>query len=138
MKRLVYVATLLLLTGMTFGQVLPKGTLIGTHIMKINLNPGVSMEEFIQCLTGKYLPEMNKLDPDWQVYLVKGVRGTVNADAYGMIHVIKSEQVRSKYINPDGSRTELQKSESGKLKPVTDELSKFGTYTYEYTDWIVK
>lgn len=81
---------------------------------------------------------MNKLDPDWQIYLVKGVKGTINADAYGLIHIIKSEQVRSKCINPDGSRTEFFKSESEKLKPVTDELSKLGTYTYEYTDWIVK
>lgn len=44
MKRLVFVVTLFLLAVITFGQVLPKGTLIGTHIMKINLNPGVSME----------------------------------------------------------------------------------------------
>ena len=138
MEKLVFIAALLLLAGLSFGQVLPKGTLIGTHIMTINLNTGVSLEEFIRFFTGKYLPEMNKVDPEWQMYLVKGVRGSINADSYGLIHVIKSEEARSRFINPDGSRTEFFKSEIEKLQPINDELSKFGSYTYQWTDWLVQ
>ena len=138
MKKLILITALLLLTGMTFGQVLPKGTLIGTHAMTITLKPGVTMEQYIQFFTTKYLPELNKLDPDWQMYLVKGIRGNIFVNSFGLIHVIKSEQVRAKWVNADGTATELQKSANEKLKPITDELRKLGTYVTAYTDWIVQ
>ncbi len=138
MKRLIFLINLFLLTGITFGQVLPKGTIIGTHQMTITLKQGVTMEQYMQYFTSKYLPEYNKLDPDWQAYLVKGIRGSIFANTIGVIYVIKSEQTRAKYINPDGSATELQKSGNAKLKPVADELNKLGTYVSTWTDWVVQ
>ena len=126
-----------MITGTTFGQVLQKGTLIGTHAMTVTLNAGVTMEQFIQFYSSKVLPEMNKIDPDWKVYLVKGIRGSINANSFGLIHVIKSDKIRSKYMNADGSSTELGNSVNQKIKPIMDELNKFGTYTTNWTDWII-
>lgn len=138
MKKLFFISALVLLTAMTFGQVLPKGTFIGTHQMTITLKPGVTMEQYIQFFSSKYLPECNKLDPDWQIYLIKGIRGNIFANSFGLIHVLKSEQTRAKYYNADGSINELMKSANERIKPIQDELRKLGTYVYTWTDWVVQ
>ena len=128
---------LILLAGLTFGQSLQKGNLIGTHVMTVNLKPGVTMEQFIEFFKNKALPEWNKVEPDWKMYIVKSIRGDLK-NSFGMIHVVKSEKIRDKYNNDDGSSTELGKSVSEKLKPVWDELEKLGTFTTTYTDWVVQ
>lgn len=137
MKSLVLLTALILLLGSAFGQALPKGTMIGTHELTITLSPGVTLEQYIQFFTTKYLPENNKFDPDWQVYLFKGVRGS-KTNTYALMHVVKSEQTRAKYYNADGTTTELAKSWIEKMKPVSDEMKKLGTYKTVWTDWIVQ
>jgi len=43
------------------------------------------------------------------MYLVKSIRGDIK-NSFGMIHVIKSEKIRDKYFNTDGSSNELGNS----------------------------
>ena len=138
MRKLIFNTALILLTGIAFGQVLPKGTLIGTHAMVVNLNQGVTMDQYIEAIKTKVLPEWNKIDPDWQIYIVKSSRGNIWSNSFGLIHIVKSEEVRSKYINSDGSNTELQKAIMTKLTPVFDELNKYGTYSTTWTDWVIQ
>jgi hypothetical protein len=138
MRKLLIVTALLLFAGITMGQVLPKGTVVGTHTLSVTLQPGVTMEQFLEFLSSKYIPEQNKFDPDWQMYLVKGIRGNINNNSIGLIHIIKSEKVRAKYLNPDGSWTELGNSINEKLKPISDELDKYGSYTAQWTDWVIQ
>lgn len=95
------------------------------------------MEKYTDFFKTKVIPEMEKNMPNWKVYLVKGLRGE-NINSFGFIIVVKSVQDRDKYYNADGSDSELGKSTNVKLKPVTDELEKLGTYTSKYTDWIVQ
>jgi len=139
MKKLIFISTLILFTGISFGQVLPKGTRIGIHVMAIELQPGVTMEQFIQFYSDKVLVEWNKImSPDIHRYLVKGLRGEF-ADRYCMIAVIKSEEAFAKYYNSDLSQTELNKSIREKIKPFEDELKKLGTYKQEhFTQWEVQ
>ena len=111
MKKLIFITGLILLAGLTFGQSLQKGNLIGTHVMTVTLKPGVTMEQFIEFYKSKVIPEMNKIEPDWKVYLVKSIRGDAK-NSFGLIHVVKSEQVRNRYNNDDGSSTKLGKSVS--------------------------
>lgn len=48
MKKLFLICIVLILTsGFTFGQKLKKGNLIGTHVLTIELNAGVTMEQFL-------------------------------------------------------------------------------------------
>jgi len=136
MKKLVFITAMILLSGFAFGQGLQKGNLIGTHVLTVTLQPGVTMEQYIAFYSSKVLPEMNKLDPDWKMYLVKSIRGDIK-NSFGMIHVIKSEKVRDKYYNADGTSNELGNSVNEKLKPIFDELNKLGTSTTTYTDWII-
>jgi hypothetical protein len=138
MKKVVFIAAIILISGITFGQNLKKGNLIGVHTMTVTLKQGVTMEQFTQCYSNKVIPEMNKLDPEWQVYLVKSIRGNINENSIGMIHVLKSDNVRSKYYKADGTQTELGISTNAKIKPVMDELEKLGTVERTWTDWIVQ
>ena len=138
MKKVVFIAALVLISGITFGQNLKKGNLIGVHTMTVTLKPGVTMEQFTQFYSNKVIPEMNKLDPEWQVYLVKSIRGNINENSIGMIHFLKSDNVRSKYYKADGTQTELGISANAKVKPVMDELEKLGTVERTWTDWIVQ
>jgi hypothetical protein len=137
MKKLILIAAVILMAGITYGQSLQKGTLIGTHVMTVTLMPGVSMEKYMEALKTKLIPEMEKNMPTWKVYLLKGIRGE-NNNSFGLLYVIKSAQDRDKYYNVDGSDSELGKSLNVKLKPVLDELGKLGTLTTKYTDWLVQ
>jgi len=136
MKKLIMMAVLILMTGLMYGQSLQKGNLIGTHIFSVTLAPGVTMDKYIEFMTNKAIPEMEKVYTNWKYYLVKGIRGE-NPDSYGMIIVIKTQKDRDKYYNPDGTDSELGKQANEKLKPVMDEFTKMGTYTSKYTDWVV-
>lgn len=135
MKKLILITALILLAGITFGQALQKGNLIGTHIVTVTLAPGVTMEKWIDFLTTKAIPEWEKVYPEWKYYAVKGIRGE-NPNSYGMIVVVKSQKDRDKYYNADGTDSELGKKAAAKL-PLVDELNKLGTFTTKYTDWIV-
>ena len=137
MKKLILIAAVILMAGITYGQGLQKGNLIGTHVVTVSLMPGVTMEKFMDFYKTKVIPEIEKNVPNMKGYIVKGIRGE-NKDSFGEIFVFKSSQERDKYYNADGSDTELGKSVNAKLKPVLDELGKLGTYTTKYTDWIVQ
>jgi hypothetical protein len=137
MKKLVFIAVLILLSGFTFGQSLQKGTLIGTHVISVTLQPGVTMEKYAEFVKTKLIPEIEKNMPNFKVYLLKGIRGE-NNNSLGLLYVIKSAQDRDKYYNADGSDNELMKSVNAKLKPVTDEIGKLGTLDTKYTDWIIQ
>ena len=128
---------MILLSGFAFGQGIQKGSLIGTHVMTVTLMPGVTLEKCMDFYKTKVIPEMEKNIPNWKVYLIKGIRGE-NNNSFGLLFVIKSAQDRDKYYNADGSDTELGKSLGAKLKPLDDELGKFGTWTSKSTDWIVQ
>ena len=137
MKKLVIIGILVLLSGITFGQTLQKGNLIGMHVMTINLDPDVTMNQFLDFISSKIIPHYEKTMPGWKGYLVKGMRGK-HENSIGMIWVIESEQDRNKYYNEDGSPNELGISMREKRQPIFDELNKLGTWTSEYTDWLVQ
>lgn len=115
---------------------LQKGNLVGTHVMSVTLNPGVTMDQFLDFYTKKVIPIWEKNYVGWKFYLVKSIRGEIK-DSYGTIIVIKSEKDRDKYFNPDASHTKLGTEAMDKSKSVMDELNKLGTFTYTYTDWLV-
>lgn len=136
MKKLVFLSVLILLTGLTFGQVLQKGNLVGTHVMTVTLQPGVTMEKFIDFYKSKVMPEYEKNFPGMKAYLIKSLRGE-NKDSFGGFMVFKSEADRDKYFKADGSYTDLGTAADKKLKPVFDELAKLGTMTSKYNDWLI-
>ena len=136
MKKLVFLATLILLSGLAFGQTLQKGNLVGFHVMKITLQPGVTMEKFIDFYNSKVVPEYGKNYPGGKGFVAKSIRGE-NKDSFGVFMVFQTEKDRDKYFKSDGSSTDLGIAAENKLKPVIEELNKLGTMTTIYNDWLV-
>ncbi|MGE5406553.1 MAG: hypothetical protein ACM3NR_02475 [Methanosarcina sp.] len=137
MKTLALITSALLIAGVLSAQQLHEGNLIGTHIVKVNLAPGVTMDQFVQAWTTKAIPAYNENYPGWKMYAMKSRRGTVPENSLGLLFIIDSEQTRDKYYNPDGTLTDLAKAAEARLKPVLDEMDKLGTSETTYTDWVV-
>jgi len=137
MKKLILLIAIAFFAITVFAQPLKKGNLVGVHVVTVELKPGVTMEQFKDYYINKYLPQLNKLDPNWQMFFAEGIRGE-HANQLGMIHVIKTAKDRDKYYNKDGSANQLTLDFQKKLQPYTDELNKLGTYTTKYTDWMIQ
>ena len=137
MKKLILTAALILVVGTTFGQTFQKGNLVGFHVMTINLDPDVTMNQFMDFFTNKVGPEFEKNFPGIKTYIAKGIRGE-NKNSFGLIYLFETEEIRNKYFNEDGTFTELGNSAFEKIQPISEELSKLGTYTTIYTDWVIQ
>ena len=137
MKKTILAAGLIAWAGVAHAQGLNKGNLVGVHNIGVKLEPGVTMEQFVDFYNKKVVPELEKSRPGWKAYPVKRVRGE-KADGMGLIIVIPSERERDKYYNADGSDNELGRAANAKLQRVTDEMKKLGTITADpYIDWVV-
>ena len=64
---------LLLFAGIAFGQTLPKGSVIGLHTSVVTLNPGVTLDHYMDFMNNKLFPEFEKHFPGIKLYLVKGL-----------------------------------------------------------------
>lgn len=136
MKKLILIGILVLMGGFTIGQTLKTGNLVGIHVLTIELNPGVIMKQFQDFHISTLIPEYEKHYPGWQLYLAKGIRGE-NKNTYGWIMVAESEKTRDKLYNDNGSLTEYGKVINEKMKPVLEEVEKFGKLKRTYTDWLI-
>jgi hypothetical protein len=137
MKTLVIASLFIFLTNISLGQELKKGNVVATHIMVLELKTGVTLEQFTDFLTNKYIPAYEKIWKGWKAYPVKRIRGE-NTDGFGMIVVIKSVKVRDKYFNKDGSYSEFGILATECLRPLYSDLTKLATIKSDkYTDWLV-
>lgn len=137
MKKLILFTVLIFAVGLTYGQSLQKGNLVGTHVAEVSLKPGVTIEQFTEFYINKFIPEAEKIWKGWKFYLVKGIRGE-NNNSLGLIIIVNSEKERNKYYNSEGTHNDLGNTAFEKLKPVQDELDKLGTWTSKYTDWVIQ
>ena len=142
MRKLLVIAALLLFAGIAFGQTLQKGNLIGLHVIKVNLDPDVTYNQWENFGLTKYIPAMNEeFQGDIEMYYAKVARGD-DEGGLSLIWVIKSAEVRAKYFMQDGTATELFNSKNEKvIQTLADEMSKIGTSSYSrlhYNDWIIQ
>ena len=137
MKKMILAVALLSMVGTAEAQELKKGNLVGTHVMTVKLEPGVTIEKFTEFYVKKVVPEFERHLAGWKLHPVKRIRGE-KADGFGLIIVIDSEANRDKLYNADGSPSELGKASNAKIQPIIDEMQKLGTITADvYTDWLV-
>ena len=130
------VTVFLLVAGFAFGQVLQEGNLVGVHVVKVELKPGVTMDQYIDFLNEKMKPAWEKADKGREVFLMKGIRGE-NNNEFGMIIIYKDEAARNKHYNEDGSSSDYGIKIAGELAPIMAEVEKLATWTSSYTDWII-
>lgn len=136
MKNLILFAAVILIAGCTNGQTLQKGNFIGFHVNTINLDPNVTLNQFLDVWKNKALPEYEK-NFQCKYYIVKGIRGECENCFAGMV-VWKSEADRDKFFNEKDELNDLGQAAWDKMKPVLDELAKLGTTTSKYTDWVIQ
>ena len=94
MKKLVLVAVIFALVGVTFGQTLKKGMVVAFSSYELILKDNVTLDQFIKFFREKYIPALEKLLPGLKVYLLIGDRGE-NKFRYGelLVNVLKKIHV---------------------------------------------
>lgn len=139
MKRSAILIIMILIAGLSFGQTLKKGNLVGFHVGRVDLAPGVTMEQYNDFCNKKLLPAYNKeFEGEFTVYAAGGERGEYT-NFMSRIMVIKSLKVRNKYFPVEGQPSELMKKKMAKIQPLIDELEKLGVFKEDhYTDWVVQ
>jgi hypothetical protein len=137
MKTLALITSALLFAEVLSAQQLHEGNLVGTHLVKVTLAPGVTTDQFAEAWQTKGIPAYNEAFPGWKMYLLKSRRGTIPENSLGILFIIDSQETRDKYYNPDNTYTALGKEAAAKIQPVMDEIGKLGTTETTYTDWVV-
>lgn len=137
MKKVYYLFFLVLFSGTSFGQTWEKGNLIGIHTFSLDLNPGVSFDQYKDCFLTRYIPALNENFPDIQHYLARGNREE-NKDKIGLVVIFASQEIKNKYYQTDGSTTALMNALLEKVKPIRAKLDSLATVTTEYTEWIIQ
>ena len=133
MRKLLFILVLVMMANLTRAQGLKKGNLFGVHLVTVELNPNVKMEEFKNFFVNEVLPQYEKSWVGLKGYLVKSVRGEYK-DRFFIVWLFESENARDKYFNADGTPNDLEKAAFEKVGPVEEKLKKYGTYTIKYTD----
>ncbi len=137
MKKLLVITALILFSSITFSQTIEKGNLIGLHIFSLNLDPDVTFNQYKNFFIQNYIPELDKNYPDVNHYFTIGSREE-NENNIGLIVVFGSQEIKNKYYNEDGSRTELTISIQERIKPVREKLDRLGLVTAKYTEWVIQ
>lgn len=137
MKKLILIAAVFLMTGLAFGQTLQKGNVLGIHNGTFLPNADVTFNQCMSFVKDKYFPAVEKNFPGTKLYLLKGIRGEC-VDCFAYIEVFQSDEVRNKYWSAEGVLTELGTAAMEKLKPLAEEMTKYGKLIDKYTDWVVQ
>ncbi len=139
MKKLVLLTAIILVSVVSFGQTIQKGSLIGTHVVILKLKPDATYNQWKDLLLNEYIPKFEEaMQGDVKLYLLEGIRGE-NKSEIGFLYVYSSEAARDKYNNDDGSLTEYGKQTFAKLDVLLKEFEKYQkSFGFKYTDWIVQ
>jgi len=136
MKKLLIISALFLFSGIVFSQTLQKGGSFGMHVLTIELAEGVTMDQYMEFLTTKYIPEAENLFKGHKIILMKGDRGKyINKIAY--VNFFESTEARDRYYPQEGTPSDEGKEVREKLKPLRVELDKLGTISTEYSGFVI-
>jgi len=58
MKKLILLATFILMAGTIFGQTLQKGNVLGLHVITVNLDPDVTYNQWKNAALTVYIPAL--------------------------------------------------------------------------------
>ena len=134
MKKLSFLVVLVLFTALAYGQP-QKGAVIGVYGLKVNLNPDVTMNQFLDFEINEYIPAFEKHAEGVKVYFLKEYRGAQGFQ-YGLMIYCESVEVYDKYWDKEGLPTEaLNKIYQEPLQDLNKKASKFGSLGWDFTDW---
>jgi hypothetical protein len=133
MKKLILIAAMLLIAGVSFSQTLKKGAVIAVSVSEITLKEGVTMEQYLDFVMNQMGPAFEKLFPGSKIFYMKGDRGE-NKDELGWLWYFDSLEARDRYFNSEGNMSEENMEEVMKWN---EKLIKLGTTDRKFTDWVI-
>ena len=141
MKKLILVAVIILVTGVTFGQTtIKKGMVVALSSYELVLKENVTLQQFISFTEQKYIPAYEKAFPGIKFIMLWGDRGE-NKFRYGEMWVFDDVATRNKYFptENDTVNSAALTAAMTKLKAINDESAKYVLNAKRvYTDWLVK
>jgi len=136
MKTLLILIISLFLSEALSGQALHKGTVIECNEIAVVLHPGRTIEEYLDIMINQFAPEIERLYPDTEVYIVKGNRGNAESKV-GAIWTFASTEVRDRYFDEHGNPTLAEQEARAQLAPVVTQMEKIGKGTRYSMVWEV-
>lgn len=120
-------------------QTLKKGVVVSVNTYTINLNPDVTMNQFLDFFMNKYIPEYEKNFPGVREFVASADRGQ-NKNQIGTITYYESIAVRNKYYPSEGEEmSDIAKAALEKMKALNEEFNKYVVEVRrDYTDWVIK
>ena len=134
MKKLSFLIVLVLLAAIAYGQP-QKGGVIGVYAITVNLDPDVTMNQFLDFQNNELIPAFEKHVAGVKVFYLQEYRGD-EGNEYGMMIYCESVEVYDKYWDEEGVNTELlKKIFEDSLKELFEKANKLGKTNWEFTDW---
>ena len=141
MKKLIIAAAVILLAGTAFSQTLKTGAHLGIQALKIDLAPGVTMEQYLDFTTNTFIPEAEKHFPGMKAFVIGGgmeIGGSEEAKVeYSIIYFFESEEVFNKYFDAEGNPNDVFTAAIEKLGPTFEEYDKLGTNSAPTLGWMI-
>ncbi|MDX2249417.1 MAG: hypothetical protein SF052_21720 [Bacteroidia bacterium] len=141
MKNLVFTIVLLLAAGFALGQSLQKGNMISTHILTVELKPGVTLDQVVDYYNTRWIPDAEKYF-DWKMFIATGIRSSESIENKLLLIVhFNTEADRDKYFKmaEDGTDlNELGQKAWAQFSPTAQALDALATVKNEWYDWAVK
>lgn len=138
MKKLFFIAALVMLTGIVHCQILKKDVVIAVSTYAVTLQPGITMEQYVDFLMKKYIPEYEKNFPGSKMYILRGDRGE-KKDQIGFMWYFESLKTRDKYYPNEFDFSDAAQLAWGRMDAISEEESKYAVNSSRiYTDWVIK
>ena len=134
MRKLLVITAFLLFAGFCFGQIMQKGGVLSIYPFSVKLAANVTIDQYLDFMVNKHLPELEKHFPGTEIFLSKADRGE-NNNQLALIWYFKTKEERDKYINSEGW-TELGRTIREKI-PTWEGLSSLGDWNSTVTDWVI-
>lgn len=137
MRKLLVITVLVLFAGIAFGQTIKKGATLAIRTSSdLILKPDVSMNQYLDVVTNKWIPEMEKLFPGTKMFIMKGDRGDMS-HSYAWVWYFETVELKDKYFDSEGNmRDEALSEKMAALMPILMEYA-IDVGMVNYTDWVV-
>jgi len=136
MKNILILCAFVLISASSFGQIIPKGGMIGVHNFTLKLNGSTTEAEYLAAFEAKWIPVASKAY-NCEIHVIKYLRGK-SENKWGLLFIYKNAADRDKLFDAEGKLNDIGKVANAKVKVIDDELIKLGSASGSYIDWSVQ
>jgi hypothetical protein len=136
MKNILILCAVMLISASTFGQIIPKGSLIGIHNVSVKLLGNTTEEAYMAAFQSKWIPVASKAYA-CEIHVLKYLRGK-SENKIGLLFIYKNASERDVFYDAEGKLSEKGKAAVAQLGIIDAELNKLGTSSGSYIDWLVQ